>query len=129
MIAVVPQELLIEKLRQDALLGQTLLNIGKGDFDLLSDSLPELRLSLLSKLLLDDILCPVERFNEFLSDELVEIFASVLLWQGMLDKLQLVLSHALLVHHHELEHLQFEFIDTSKNLLLFINGVHLLTLT
>ena len=36
--------------------------------------------------------------------------------------------HASLVHHQELEHLQFDLVDASQNLLLLIDSVHLLAL-
>ena len=39
-----------------------------------------------------------------------------------------MLGHTSLVHHQELEHLQFDLVDAGQNLLLLVDGVHLLTL-
>ena len=71
-VAVVPEELLVQKLRQDALRSQILRFIGKWDLNFLSSALPELSLSLLSELLLDALLSGIDRLNESFRDELFE---------------------------------------------------------
>ena len=71
-IAVVPEELLVQKLRQDALRSQILRFIGKWDLNFLSSALPELSISLLTQLLLNALLSGINRLNESFRDELFE---------------------------------------------------------
>ena len=103
-----PEELLIQKLRQNALFDSLFVSgSSQGDFNFKTVSFPELRSGSFStlSLLLKFGLLLVKVVHKAFSDHLVE--RGELNGQTALHELLFELGKTCLMHHEQLEHLQF----------------------